>query len=166
MQSIELHIGPRRCGKSLFVEEILSRRTNLLYIATLPDTVENEDIIREHRERRGEGWETFELSFDFDRDIADIALLLERKTPGGFVMLDGIWTWFHFQTEGAVRNLPVAEFTGKLAAVIANSDMHWYLVDVSHDEESKNNERISEIQDNIIQKLDIKKIIDWNYGNI
>lgn len=70
--NIEFHIGPRNCGKSVFVEQKMENFNKLFYIATLPQFKIYTNTIISHRKRRSQKWTTIELSFNLEEDIHNI----------------------------------------------------------------------------------------------
>ena len=155
---IEFHTGPRNCGKSIYVENQLSIFNKLLYIATLPPT-KNEYLksIQKHRERRGNKWDTLEISFNFKHDISKINEYIQDFDEYSACMIDGIWTWFQFQNEIGNETVTATEFASELTNIINNSKINWYLVDVNFYNEID----LATIHYNLIRDLNIRRIKNW-----
>lgn len=155
---IEFHTGPRNCGKSIYVENQLSIFNKLLYIATLPPT-KNEYLksIQKHRERRGNKWDTLEISFNFKHDISKINEYIQDFDEYSACMIDGIWTWFQFQNELGNKNVTTTEFASELINILSNSKSNWYLVDVDFYNETD----LATIHYNLIRDLHITRIRNW-----
>ena len=82
-----LVLGGARSGKSRFAEELLSRRTDVDYVACGPaadgSDAEWDDRVAVHRSRRPASWRTLET--------VDLPAVL--RSPGPPVLLDCLSTW-------------------------------------------------------------------------
>jgi adenosyl cobinamide kinase/adenosyl cobinamide phosphate guanylyltransferase len=159
-----MYIGPRGCGKSAYVEkQILSSYKELVYIATLPCFVSYHYTINNHVIRRGNAWSTIELSFDFYLDIGVIDKFLMNYSSNSGVLLDGLWTWFSFQN--IIGNkISIQEFCDSLIKLIKNSSSHWYLVDISSDQDLENQDIICSIHEKIADEFHIEIFKNKKYG--
>lgn len=127
------YIGPRRCGKSVLAENIInSSFNNPVYIATLPVMEEYYDTIQNHKKRRGNSWNTVELSFNFNEDLGKIISITERLDKNAACLLDGIWTWYHFQNQIGDRKIDSVYFIKALIQIINSSNINWFLVDINY----------------------------------
>lgn len=156
---IEFHIGPRNSGKSVYVENKMLIFDKLLYIATLPQKVEYGDSIRKHQTRRNDNWHTIEVTFDYYRDISTISSFLNTSSEQHACMLDGIWTWYHFQNELGDTISP-SEFAQGIVNLVINSKSNWYMVDIDYYDYFP---QLYTIHNKIINDLNITKIHKKSY---
>jgi adenosyl cobinamide kinase/adenosyl cobinamide phosphate guanylyltransferase len=152
---IEFYIGPRNCGKSVYVENKILIFNKLIYIATLPLKAEYKNSIEKHRERRGNNWHTIEICFDYYQDISMISSFLQTVDNKSACMLDGIWTWYHFQNELRNKINPI-EFAEGIVHFIHKSKSNWYLVDIDYYDYFQD---LYTIHNKIISDLNIVEII-------
>lgn len=164
---IKFHIGPRKCGKSKFVEDELSSLKSKLYIGTLPEIKKYQKTILNHRKRRNTTWQTYDIKYNHTIDVSNIYKALETGITA--CMLDGIITWYIFAKSNDI-NLNHKQFTSKLIRLVfAFPNVVWRFVDV-HPSIFTNTEIdytiFNEIHQLIINELNISSIIDWNYEHI
>jgi adenosyl cobinamide kinase/adenosyl cobinamide phosphate guanylyltransferase len=163
---IIFHIGPRKCGKSLFVENHLNNIEKKLYIGTLDNSQPQfHNSIVEHQVRRDSSWVLYEITNDLGVDIKNIADMLAWANAPTVVMLDGIITWLTRLIK-AQPTINSNNLTQELVNLVRNSKQDWYLVDVDS-EAFENSETIridyKSMHLMLIKELNIKSIINWNY---
>lgn len=79
-------LGGARSGKSVFAEGLAGRHARRTYLATAePIDDEMRRRIEEHRERRGEGWRTFEAPLDLASPL--------REAEDDVVLVDCLTVW-------------------------------------------------------------------------
>ncbi len=83
-----LVLGGARSGKSAYAESLLASHLGArIYLATAePGDDEMTARIREHRERRGDGWTTVEAPLDLADALAGVA-------TGGAILVDCLTLW-------------------------------------------------------------------------
>jgi adenosyl cobinamide kinase/adenosyl cobinamide phosphate guanylyltransferase len=86
--NVELVVGLRESGKSLWAEERLAAVTNgrLFYGATLASIYAHRARIRRHAERRGARWQVVEI----ERGVGEISSVLRSAHGTEGVLLDGL----------------------------------------------------------------------------
>jgi len=169
VNDIAFHYGPRKCGKSLFVERELRPYAMKTYIGTLSKDSKYIQTINEHQQRRTDTWTTFEITEDFESDLQHIRTHLNNKEKEAACMVDGLITWFEFLKKTSVQTITWHHFTNGLIQLIDNSNITWRLVDVDpgiFKESTPCWTDYKKIHQKLISKLEIKKIIDWRYEQI
>lgn len=163
---IIFHLGPRKCGKSLFVEEQLANVKTKLYIGTLDkEHAEFKKSIHEHQNRRDFSWLLYEITFNLMVDMDNIGTILANENAPTCVMLDGILSWI-IQTSNLNPSIRLTEHLQRLIDLIKRSQQSWYLVDVNAEAFQDNGPiwmEYREIHRKLITELNIKSIINWNY---
>ena len=159
--NIEFHIGPRNCGKSVFVEQKMENFNKLFYIATLPQFKIYTNTIISHRKRRSQKWTTIELSFNLEEDIHNIKKQIYEFCPNCAILLDGIWTWYVFQTKIGNTKINALAFADFIIEIVNSLNAKWFFVDICNQTKTEND--LYAIHNKIIEKLNINTIIDWRY---
>ena len=114
-----LVLGGARSGKSRFAEELLSRRTDVDYVACGPvadgSDAEWDDRVAVHRARRPASWRTLET--------VDLPAVL--GSPGPPVLLDCLSTWLARTMDdcGVWTGAPDAD--ARLAAAVDSAVQAW-----------------------------------------
>jgi len=149
-------LGGARSGKSRYAEELATkRRGGKTYIATAEaiDT-EMQARIAEHRQRRGEGWETSEAPLDL------VAALAACKTS--FALIDCITVWIgNLMHHGRDVRSEVARLCETLSAtktrvVIVSNEVGFGIVPDNalarafRDEQGFANQRLAEVADEVV----------------
>lgn len=92
-QNIIFHIGPRKCGKSLYVEKELEIcYKNNLYIGTLIPCDKYIEPIHNHQKRRNNSWTLYEISYSMNNDFTYINNFLQKGEIES-LLIDGLTTW-------------------------------------------------------------------------
>jgi adenosyl cobinamide kinase/adenosyl cobinamide phosphate guanylyltransferase len=129
---VQLFIGPRRCGKSEYVENILSKFKRRLYVGTLWKEPRFEELLRIHRERRDTSWKLVECVGKISKDKLNIVSVLQQMVPPCCCMVDGLTTWAIHNAKknadlfGASRGVAY----GLEELIYNNAYVTWKLVDV------------------------------------
>jgi adenosyl cobinamide kinase/adenosyl cobinamide phosphate guanylyltransferase len=169
MSDIEFHIGPKKCGKSEYIENQLQEYKYKIYIATLPVIPEYFKTIEVHQIRRNFGWQTYELMFDFEQDIKNIKNLLLSIPENSACMLDGILTWYILLKRRNDKIISPEKFVDGIKGIIDISNNIWRLVDVDLLKVNSDGHDLIElrlIHQILIEELKINKIICWDYEQI
>lgn len=129
-----LCIGPKGCGKSLFIERHLERgHDRRLYVGTLWDGPDVRELIEAHRARRDDAWRLAEASGELSLDATRILSALAEKEPPTAVLIDGLTTW---ALRTATNEEELVETAMQVADTVsylvrARSDIHWWLIDAT-----------------------------------
>lgn len=152
---VQLFIGPRGSGKSEYVENMISRFKNRLYVGTLWKEPGFEELLRIHRERRDSLWKLVESNGDIKEDKIKIQFILNQMRRPCCSMVDGLTTWaiYNAKRTGDLFN-SAREVAYRLDELIYNNpDVTWKLVDVRPIDFSLTNNSIHRHASSIIHGL-------------
>jgi len=163
---VEFHFGYRKCGKSELVEQMLAGYEKKIYFGTLPISNEYKLTINEHIQRRGNDWFTINLTHDLYTDLEILNQTIKTLDSPIVGMLDGLWTWYIFTNQ----NCPVSpiDFVHSIYPVLNKFDV-LKIVDIGSyvlEENVENKQKIEIIHEALINRLSIKKMIDYRYERI
>lgn len=164
--NIIFHYGPRKCGKSIFVEKELSAYLIKTYIGTLQNEPQYMQTIIEHQKRRTDSWTTLEVSENFESDLQKINGHVNKQGNGSACMIDGLVTWFEFLKKTNTKTVTWQYFSNGLIQLIKQNNITWRLVDVDPEIFKGSTARWTDykkMHQELISKLEIKQIIDWRY---
>lgn len=166
MNDIIFHYGPRKCGKSIFVEKELGAYANKAYIGTLPNEPQYMETIIEHQERRTDTWTTIVVSDNFESDLQKIHAHVNKQESKSACMIDGLVTWFELLKRTNTKTITWQYFANGLIQLINQNDLTWRLVDVDPEIFKGSTPcwtDYKKMHQELITKLEIKQIIDWRY---
>jgi hypothetical protein len=130
-----LVLGPRGCGKSEFVEQLLLRLEppmRRIYMGTVDDgDPENYEMVERHRQRRGPDWVVLETSGS-SSDIDDLDNTLSAIDGPVVCMIDGLTNWVMTWSGQRGDILGNAVLLGDFVAdlVTGHPGVEWWLLDV------------------------------------
>ncbi len=129
---VQLFIGPRRSGKSEYVENMILKFKNRLYVGTLWKEPGFEELLRIHRERRDSLWRLVECTGEISRDKMKIQSILNQMGRPCCSMVDGLTTWaiYNAKKTGDLFDAARGVAYGLEELIYNNLDVTWKLVDV------------------------------------
>lgn len=125
-------VGPRKCGKSIAIENEMSKLPAKLYFGTLWLNDENAMSILEHRSRRDNTWHLIECSGSLNQDFIEISWLL-TSLPIQAVLIDGLTTWaMNLILHGSPPRDITRSLCQQLLGIIEKwGNVDWYLINVT-----------------------------------
>lgn len=80
-------LGKPKSGKSIFVENMLSTFGSVLYVGTIPYTLDTRPSIEAHRARRPSHWLLYECIGDLEQDLTRVTGYIDHTDA---ILIDGL----------------------------------------------------------------------------
>lgn len=133
MRDAVLHLGPRDCGKSEYLERALTPVSRRAYLGTLWPDPAYDPIIARHRARRDASWVLVECGGDLRATFDLLDRALRALGAAAACLIDGLTMWA-VNVARADGDL-LAAARGVAEGIVELLDVHaeivWRLVDVT-----------------------------------